>query len=314
MSAPRGPSLACYSPLRAYRAVQGGVTFDKHQAFVDRPVELACGQCIGCRADRQRDWAVRCLHEEQLHRNSGGSSFLTLTYDDRHVPRDKFGLWDMSLRKRHWQTFAKRLRKKVGPFRYLHCGEYGTENKRPHYHACIFGLDFADDSVPLAGARDDLRVSATIAETWPYGFHTLGAVTFSSAHYVAKYCTKRLTGKKIADEQLYSRVCAETGEAYQVEPEYSTMSRRPGLGYEWFKRYYRDIYPNDFCIVNGREVKPPAYYDDLLEREDPELFQRVKHQRRRKLKGEKWNHTPERLAVRERIKERRVMDGSACRI
>lgn len=95
--------MACYAPLSAWKKPGGGITFKQSEATGLRPIKLPCGQCLGCRLDYSREWAVRCTHEALLHQEN---SFITLTYDDEHLP------WDRGLRKKHWQDFAKRLRKK----------------------------------------------------------------------------------------------------------------------------------------------------------------------------------------------------------
>ena len=45
-----------------------------------------------------------------------------------------------------FKKFMKRLRKrfKGKRIRFYMCGEYGEQFDRPHFHACIFGVDFPD--------------------------------------------------------------------------------------------------------------------------------------------------------------------------
>ena len=92
-------------------------------------LEVPCGQCIGCRLERTRDWAVRMMHESSLHSDN---SFVTLTYDDDKLP------FRGQLRYRDVQLFLKRLRKQGG-FRFFCTGEYGEVFSRPHYHLALFG-------------------------------------------------------------------------------------------------------------------------------------------------------------------------------
>ena len=121
--------MTCYRPFVAYAPLDGGAL-----CFVERKdcreVKLACGQCIGCRIAKREAWAIRCVCESQMHLDN---CFLTLTYDEESLPQ--YG----SLEYRHVQLFFKRLRKKIGAFRYFVCGEYGPHGDRPHYHALIFG-------------------------------------------------------------------------------------------------------------------------------------------------------------------------------
>lgn len=156
--------MPCFKPLKAYKA-PGGIAFNSRDGYADLPIQLACGQCLGCRLERKRSWAIRSMHEAQTHEKN---CFLTLTYDDAHLPEDH------SLDVAHWQRFAKRLRKSHGPFRFIHCGEYGDISLRPHYHALLFGVDFGSDSVPVrTNNSHPLRVSASLSKLWPYGFHTI---------------------------------------------------------------------------------------------------------------------------------------------
>lgn len=193
------------------------------------------------------------------------NSFVTLTYAPEHLPHDG------GLSLDHWQLFAKRLRKKIGSFRYFMCGEYGDENLRPHYHACIFGVDFSGDRVLFKRERGNtLFQSALLAETWRYGFCSVGELTFESAAYVSRYILKKRTGPQAAE--AYERVDPDTGECFQVRPEFVCMSRRPGLGSKWFEKFSGDVYPSDEVIFKGRRFRPPRFYDEKLPAEDLKIL------------------------------------------
>lgn len=237
---------------------------------------------------------MRCVHESALHERN---SFVTLTYAPDQVPVDG------SLQVRDWQLFAKRVRKAKGPFRFFHCGEYGELNGRPHYHACVFGLDFAEDRVPFKGKPgSELFVSRELEDLWGHGFATVGRLTFESAAYVARYVMKKATGKRVEGEITpYSRFDSRTGEVYQVRPEYVTMSRRPGIGAGWFARFKGDVFPDDFVVHAGKRYRAPRFYDALLERESPELLASLKAKRRDVAFRRREDSTPERLRVRERV-------------
>ena len=133
--------MPCYSPVKGWLARvknasgKRSVVFSFRDGLSDRPCSVPCGRCIGCRLERSRMWAVRCVHEAQLHSRN---CFITLTFDDAHL--DKSG----SLVKRDFVLFMKRLRKRFGRVRFFHCGEYGSQLSRPHHHACLFGFDFDD--------------------------------------------------------------------------------------------------------------------------------------------------------------------------
>jgi len=242
--------------------------------------------------DRSREWAVRSYHEAQLHENN---CFITLTYNDEHLPAD--GSVDV----RHWQLFAKRLRKLMGPFRYFHCGEYGGKNQRPHYHACLFGLDFPDKVVFQVKDDNITYTSEVLAERWGMGFCTIGAVTFESAAYCARYILKKYLGE--GSEEHYEAYDLETGEVQgHVKPEYVTQSRNHGLAHGWLERFgLSEIYPDDFVVIGNRKLKVPSYYDVQLEKLDPVLYEQVKAKRLERMELMEHEYTPERLAVRKEV-------------
>lgn len=305
-------AVPCFTPLKAYRGPGGGIVFDSKKGYGDRPLELACGQCRGCRAERARQWAVRCVHEAAMNTRPVGPAdvaagavpgsrvsnncFVTLTYHPSKLPLD------LSLDVSHWQKFAKRVRKELGPFRFFHCGEYGEESRRPHYHACIFGLDFHEDRIYLKGNLDKrLYTSPRLERLWSYGLVSIGNLDYESAAYVARYVAKKMTGP-LADGH-YLRVDESTGEAWSVRPEYCTMSRRPGLGTSWFDRYMDDVYPADEVIHKGKKHLPPKFYDSKLSESELEFY---KSKRRAAALRRSAELTPERLRVRENIAERKA--------
>lgn len=246
-------------------------------------LEVPCGRCIGCRLERSRQWAMRCLHETMSHDDS---IFVTLTYDDAHLPRTPEGL--PTLDPRHFQLFMKRLRASIDqPIRYFQCGEYGENLERPHHHALLFGHRFPDQR--LLTQRDNQRLyqSETLDRLWGHGFCTYGEVSFESASYVARYSMKKVIGPG-AKDWYRGRV-----------PEFLTMSRRPGIGSTFFDRNKSTMYNRDSCIINGREVKPPRYYDSKMHLLEPDLMLSVKDARKLASASNAENK-PARLRVRER--------------
>ena len=208
-------------------------------------LQIPCGQCIGCRLERSREWALRITQEASFHEKS---SFLTLTYSDRNLPTHN------SLRKKDLQDFFKRLRffseKKL---RYYACGEYGTQTLRPHYHICLFGEDFASDRKLYKKTREGFPLfnSQSLSDRWPFGHAVIGDLTFETAAYTARYVTKKITGDK-ASEHYGLR-----------EPEFSIMSRRPGIGTDWAKKNLIDI-ERGLCYSGGSLHKTPKFYHKLI--------------------------------------------------
>lgn len=235
---------------------------------------LPCGQCTGCRLERSRQWAIRCMNEADLH---AANSFITLTFDDDNLKvRDN----PMSLDKSEFQRFMKRFRKRVFNVRYYMCGEYGELFKRPHYHAIIFGYDFPDKV--LHKVKDNMRyyTSSLLSELWPYGFNVVTDVTFDTCAYVARYIMKKHLGKD-AWKNYIDYIDQDTGEivGHRI-PEYTTMSRRSGIGKAWLETYLQDVYPRDKIFMRGRGFsRPPKYYDSLFEIINPEEHSRIKQDR-----------------------------------
>ena len=262
----------------------------------DIPMQLPCGKCIGCRLNRSREWAVRLMHEAQMHERN---CYLTLTYDDKYLPGD------LSLDVRHVQAFMKRLRDSIYPkkIKYFHCGEYGEDFARPHYHMILFGHDFRDKIwFKKNETGDDLFISPELAYRWKLGHCTLGAVTFQSAAYVSQYTLKKRTGPQAEKHYLVDVVDPETGEItrHQRTPEYSTGSN--GLGEKWLERYHEDVYPHGYVVVNnGNLSRPPRYYDKWMEKRDKQVLCDLRKARRDYSRRHAEDSTPERLDVREAV-------------
>lgn len=308
--------MACYRPLKAWKSRERndetgkyGITFNPMRALMqDSPLVLACGQCIGCRADKAQAWGIRCRHEAQMH---DASCFFTLTYDEQNVPAD------FSVKLSHWQAFMRRTRKriKVKGLRFAGGGEYGEHGLRPHYHGLFFNYDFPDKKLRQKRNGYPVYTSELLGELWPLGSSELGSVTHASAEYCSRYTLKKITGKPADDH--YWRVSPVDGEAHRVEPEFFTMSRRPGLGSAWFDRYGSDAFAftrtadgkvrgvSDFLIVDGRRVRPPAFYLNKLEEADQKPIKRAR--KRRSIEPrQRANSTAERLKVREFIKQSKM--------
>lgn len=140
------------------------------------------------------------------------SSFVTLTYDDEHLPEDG------SLRPVDMQKFIKRLRRQVnGVIRYFGVGEYGDRSQRPHYHLALFGYPFCvGNAIKVKGACQCLSC-VTVRETWGFGHILIGELNIQSAQYITGYVSKKFT--RPDDQRLAGR-----------HPEFARMSLRPGIG------------------------------------------------------------------------------------
>lgn len=288
--------MPCYFPLKGWRSIKlnqsgkRGIVFNKSDGYNDMPVSVPCGRCIGCRLERSRQWAMRCLHEASLRKYN---SYITLTFNDENINKNK------SIQLRDIQLFMKKMRKRYGKMRFFACGEYGENTRRPHYHVLIFGFDFKDKKFHTKSKGHNLYTSKSLNKIWPYGFALIGDVTFESAAYVARYIVKKALGPNIP-KNCY--VDIETGEMIEgLEPEFVTMSKKPGIGMKWLRRFRQEVYDNgdDFVVINGKKMKPPKYYDKMLEVVDKELSEKIKAKRRIAQEENKEDNTDSRLAVKE---------------
>ena len=253
-------------------------------------VDVPCGQCIGCRIDYSRDWANRMMLEASYYDRN---CFLTLTYDDLHVPKSSFVDRDgnehlsLTLRKKHFQDFMKRLRSRVCVYdddgkvidstkiRFYCAGEYGSNTMRPHYHVILFNW-FPDDAkfYKHDSRGYDFYTSELVSSIWPYGFHLVSHVSWETCAYTARYVTKKL-GSLNKDNDIYS--------VFNIEREFSLMSRKPGLARRYFDDHKLDIYGVDksyiirLSTVDGAlKFKPPRYFDSLFDLEDSDRLAEIK--------------------------------------
>lgn len=202
-----------------------------------QPIQLPCGKCLGCRMDKARTWAIRCLHESEMHEDN---CFLTLTLSDENLH---------DLDKRDLQLFFKRLRKALNGRRvsYYAVGEYGSLTARPHYHALVFGW-FPSDAYYWSGnGQTALFRSSFLERLWPFGNSLVGSVSYESACYVSRYCAKVLGSGGFA-----------------------LMSRNPAIGRDWYRKYGSEVSAHDGCHIPSTDcfVRPPRYYDGLSDPDD----------------------------------------------
>lgn len=288
--------MACYHPLTAYQRSNGEVVFAE-RGEIYRTLSLPCGRCIGCRLERSRQWAVRCMHEASL--NGANNAFITLTYDSAHMP------YRGMLYYPDFQRFMKRLRAEILPFRarFFMCGEYGPKLERPHYHALIFGYSFLGDRKywQTTASGKAVFVSDQLSSLWGRGFCSVGNVSFQSAAYVARYCMAKVTG--VDASAHYTRVDADG--IFQLPPEFNHMSLKPGIGRLWYEKYKNEVYAGrDYIVVNGQKMRPPRYYDGLYKETGD--FDDIAFKREFDARSRYADNTDDRLLVKEVVTKARV--------
>lgn len=260
------PSTAYYSSKVNPETGKRSLVFNQRESYkgsatnefgisLESPLSVPCGKCRGCRADQSLMWSIRAYHESQEHEQN---SFVTLTYDADRLPSD--GL----ISKPDLQKFFKRLRSSGVKFRYVACGEYGGQTRRPHYHAIIFGKDWLEGSIPL---KESLYTNQSLVDVWGKGIVSIAPVTMASICYVCGY-----VNKKVDDVDTFN-----------------LMSRRPGIGHTWLDKYSDDIARTGVVSIEGRSYQVPKRY---LQWAGDELFDvrkdRVLHARKLNRKSDPY--------------------------
>lgn len=206
------------------------------------------------------------------------NSFITLTFADPHLPAD------FSVDPRVFELFMKRLRKSIEPkqIRFFGCGEYGGKTFRPHYHSLIFGYDFPDRRLHGYTKRGyPIFISEELAALWPYGFSSIGNVSWRTAAYTARYTLKKIDDTqalppgvtswdqvRVHHASYYTRFHPVTGKVVTVLPEFLRMSRMPGLGRSWAEEFKSDWFPGDFIVLDGKKFPVPKFYTSLLSEDE----------------------------------------------
>lgn len=208
-------------------------------------IPVPCGKCPSCRKRRTDEWAFRIVQESL---SSETSLFVTLTYDPEHVPLS--GNLFPTLQPKDFTDFMKRLRRlEEGSglkLKYYMCGEYGTKNKRPHYHMCIFNV-MDESNIAKAWSLDGVQ----------FGIVHVGTVTSDSAAYTVGYMSK-------------TSWRPEHGRDDRI-PEYSRMSK--GLGARYItpaiSAYHKaDLTRTYLTKDNGDKIAMPRYYKKRIFTED----------------------------------------------
>lgn len=231
--------MACDSPY--YVKTSKGSVLDK--------VPVPCGRCPPCKLRRVNEWVFRMLQEDKV---SFCAYFITLTYETHSVPISKHGF--MTLKKKDFQNFMKRLRKEISitnphwphKIKYYCAGEYGSERSRPHYHVIIFNVP--DPS---------LFQKAWTLDGRPIGNVDVGSLTSASIAYTLKYIDKSNFQKRHKrDDRL---------------PEFSLMSKGLGKSYltqEVIRYHKQNIGTLYVTKTDGRRVPMPRYYRNRIFSDD----------------------------------------------
>lgn len=271
--------------------------------------QIPCRHCWACHLNYSAEWATRIIYECRKYTHN---YFVTLTFNDNWLPvleqieyKDKIyinpedGTWNEgSVWEPYMHKFIHDLRqylqreKNHTGMKYFYCMEYGETTHRPHAHILLMNCPlntwefddwYQDDMYKLHWKTNEIQ------QFWRYGIIDIGEVEWSSAAYVARYCTKKLHQKNNED------YCRE-GKL----PEFIRMSR--GLGMDYYKEHKDEIYKNDEIVMrtvrgNVGSYKPPKAWDRKFKEEHPDQWEMIKlsrlkaAERARKLQSEVSDYT-----------------------
>lgn len=172
------------------------------------------------------------------------------------------------------RKFIKSLRNAGHKIKYFGAGEYGEKLGRPHYHLCLFGIDFAHDRYHWR-TKKGVRYyrSPTLEKHWEHGNCEIGLLTPKAANYTAQYCLKKMYGT--AADSHYVRFV--NGVETTVSAELTLSSN--GIGRTWIAEYYPEVYATDSIVMEGRQFSVPRYYDKYIQKNHPDIWDEIRSQR-----------------------------------
>ena len=271
---------------------QNKIFYEQDQTY--EWVKVPCKQCAGCQETYSKQWAMRCMAEAKEHKYN---YFLTLTYDDNHIPREdtvkspidgkEYYLENPEsgqLKPEDMEQFIKNIRQTwkreydhTG-IRFYMCGEYGGKTERPHYHIILFNFPIPLEELKIYKTtqhNDILWNCEKIEKIWGKGYVVIAEVNWDTCAYVARYVQKKW-GNRWNAQSYYER---------GLTPEYVRMSRMPGIGLKYYEKNLYDIYINDEIITKAHKgktaaIRPPAYYDRKFGEDYPEHLEKIKARRK----------------------------------
>lgn len=207
---------------------------------------VPCGKCNFCLQNRRNAWAYRLSYEL---RRAKSATFITLTYDNDHVPVKIIGTRPyLVLDKTELQSFHKVLKqyqhrllkkekvsdRKTWKIKYYSVGEYGTAYNRPHYHCILFNL------------HPKVKHKLELNEIWTKGTIFFGTVEDASIQYVAKYVIDR-----------------EQAEDLRTRP-FANMSKGLGSNYIDKRKDYHRASKHLYVMKDGFKQAMPRYYKERI--------------------------------------------------
>lgn len=272
------------------------------KAYAPQP----CGKCFACRMRKRKDMSTRLVHELKMHESA---CFITLTYDDEHIPVTDWRGWkadedkviergyaelpvptllpaDVQLfikrLRRHLEYVPKKEKNRVGrdsvthPIRYFAVGEYGGKTHRPHYHIIVYGWYPSDAQYFFSRNGHTVNLSKQIQSLWKFGHSSVGEVSPAVARYCARYVTKKYADVKPHPDDWYGDVRVSC-------PEFTLQSvRNGGIGAPFIDKYYMDIHNGCIGVDVGSRVclvTVPKYYTDRLRKKRLDVWLKLRDEK-----------------------------------
>lgn len=333
--------MSCYKPLirlynpnnreqsgRVYSLARFSQLSGKKQKYEDlmynpKVMLIPCGQCIGCRIRQREDWTTRIELEARDYPKEE-VWFITLTYDDDHVPGMIVKTGEIMRKVQYtWkageqrpssvqillyediQKFLKRLRKAYrGKLRYFVAGEYGEQTARPHYHMILYGWKPTDLENLYKIHHNGYYTSKWLTDLWGMGQIQIAQAVPETYRYVAGYVTKKMY-------EIDGKKANEYYELGQTKP-FACMSLKPGLGDHYYQEHKAEIWRQGYIqCTNGKQAQIPRYYEKQMEAENPERLWRIKQnrqknameQKRLQLEGQDYKNV---LETKERVTKKQT--------
>nr|DAU24590.1 MAG TPA: Replication associated protein [Microviridae sp.] len=303
--------MSCYKPLirlynpndrkqsgRVYSLARFSQLSGKQLKYEDlmynpKVMLIPCGQCIGCRIRQREDWTTRIELEARDYPKEE-VWFITLTYDDDHVPGMIVKTGEIMRKVQYtWkpgekrpdsvqillyediQKFLKRLRKAYrGKLRYFVAGEYGEQTARPHYHMILYGWRPTDLENLYKIHHNGYYTSKWMEDQWKMGQIQIAQAVPETYRYVAGYVTKKMY-------EIDGKKANEYYELGQTKP-FACMSLKPGLGDHYYQEHKTEIWRQGYIqCTNGKQAQIPRYYEKQMEAENPQRLWRIKQNRQK---------------------------------
>lgn len=301
--------MTCVNPITVWKKRWASLTDSPQKYYEDKKVKfkkprdiqnyeeikIACGRCIGCRLDHANMWATRIQLETQEHKEN---CFITLTYNNENLPLTPTN--HMTLRKKDFQDFIKRLREQLRQenikISYFMCGEYGETTHRPHGHLCLFGWQPKDlERIMNSKTDNPMFTSKKLCDIWGKGYVVVQELNYNTACYTARYVQKKAGikgNKRLISNQppepevkiderngkpfirLKSKYITDKYDNYGREKEFLLMSKKPAIGLKYWTQHFRNIIRNEGILIKHDEhvkKKPiPRYFKKIWEKNDME--------------------------------------------